>query len=316
VQACSGSGWHFILTFLALPTTPPTDSAIMHTAPSFHPMIEVVDLTLSSDEDAETAAALPYGLLPSLPLRTRDATQGCQLYAGMGESSRKRCRESTPHPRSGILHRKRPRCNDEPKHYLQGVLKPVRLAGTVRQHDITLPEVLQIEHLEEAVLCSYQWDADWLMEDLGLAGVKTTWVGCPRHMDRLNARWPHRHTIFPAQPSQPGSVHGKLMLLFRSDGFLRIAVPTANLRRQEWGAPPQRCWRRQPGQTSTLDNAVFIIDLPREQGGYESDSNRENHFRASLLAFLQCLGLGAELMAKVRLYDFQEALAYAFVYTG
>jgi hypothetical protein len=59
-----------------------------------------------------------------------------------------------------------------------------------------------VDVLEEAVLCSFAWDADWLLYELGLAGIKTTWVGDRRCRNRelpklllLNAEF-----VFPAQP--------------------------------------------------------------------------------------------------------------------
>jgi hypothetical protein len=178
----------------------------------------------------------------------------------------------------------------------------------VRHDDITLPELLQVAQLEEAVLCSYQWDQEWLMDKIGMASVLSTCVydeRCPIVEDRT--RWPYQKVICPNFPTgRWATFHGKLMLLFRNDGVLRIAVPTGNLRRHEWGA----------AQEQTLDNAVFVLDLPLLGEDDDAELQWENHFRSSLLEYLDILGLSAELRARVHQYNFDSAAAYAFVFTG
>jgi hypothetical protein len=290
--------------------------AVLH---SFHPMIQLIDLTVSDDEIVEILPITGIKTLSALPLRQSSPCFSSQRKIQYDPLPRKRYREDPPHPHSDTQNAKRP-CYSVPGHkrlYTQGVLKPVRLAGSIRSNDITLQGVLQVHALEEAVLCSFQWDVDWLLDDLGLADVKTTWVGDDRYSSALQmARPPQHRPCLPKRPEGFGTVHGKLMLLFRTDGFLRIAIPTANLRRQEWGVVRRPYARYTPRASATLDNAVFLIDLPRYKGGPNAGQQVGTPFHTALLEYVECLGLDSNIQAKILQYDFKNTEKYGFVYTG
>jgi hypothetical protein len=102
-------------------------------------------------------------------------------------------------------------------------------------------------------------------------------------------------------------VHGKLMLLFHKDGFLRIALPTGNLRPSEWGASKA---------SECLDNAVFMIDLLLLNAEDDAEAQSKIPFRSSLLHYVDCLGLDAGVKGRLLRYNFDQTYPYAFVYTG
>lgn len=292
--------------------------------PNFHPLIEVIDLTRSSDEELAQTLSPPIRVVwKTLPLRPISNTHRPQTP--ISQLSKKRARRDSPHPGFAYLHAKRPRSCLLPAYtcFLEGVLKPVRIFGHERPNDVTLPEVLQVDLLNEAVLSSFVWDADWLMGPMGLAAVDSTWVvnaggtaTSAQYQGKLAASLaPRRRLHFPAVPSRSCSVHGKLILLFRNDGYLRIAIPTGNLRRADWGAAPPSCGQLLPSTSCTLDNAVFIIDLPMLRSDEDAELQWEIAFRRELLSYVDHLGLSAQLKAQLYCYNFDGCRPYGFVHT-
>lgn len=56
--------------------------------------------------------------------------------------------------------------------YPQGTVLRTWARGGPRENDITIEEVFQKDHLELAVLSSFQWDEDWLMGRLDMTRTK------------------------------------------------------------------------------------------------------------------------------------------------
>lgn len=174
-------------------------------------------------------------------------------------------------------------------------------------------DILQTDQLDHAVLSAAAWDQTWLLGDLNLGQVYTTWVVDPSiHVH------PHKMQSIHHVPLRPKNciIHGKFMLLFRNDDYLRIAIPTGNLVRQDWGAGPPRCGTLlgKKGYHHTLDNAVWVIDLPLRTE-MDAPPSPVVPFRRDLLAYLACLGLGQRLLQRVAKYDFTACTTYGFVYT-
>jgi len=272
-------------------------------------MIEVIDLTSLDSNTIDDVVNANYASVSSLPFRSMLTNTTSQRRPITRHQSNKRVRESTLYTLSKHRQLKKLRqATRSSDTFLWGELRPVQLGGQARLKDITLGQVLQKEILEEAVLCSFAWDATWLMEELGLASTKMTWVSDKRQSTGLSEsrKWPLLTTLHPTTPRKNGSVHGKLMLLFRNDGFLRIAIPTGNLRRKEWG----------DGHEHTLDNAVFLIDLPLLSPQDDVELQSDIEFRSSLLEYLACLELSPATRAKVHQYNFDNTRPVGFVYTG
>lgn len=134
----------------------------MHSTARFHAMIEVLDLTHSSDDEPTVATVPAYRLYNTLPLRTRSLNTCWQGRPKAKEHPKKRQRQDTPDLRHNIPHYKRRRRdnnNYSPIH-TNRVLKPIRIANYKRLNDITLSEVLKVKELNKAVLYSSVWDVE------------------------------------------------------------------------------------------------------------------------------------------------------------
>ncbi|KAK3296034.1 tyrosyl-DNA phosphodiesterase-domain-containing protein [Chaetomium fimeti] len=172
--------------------------------------------------------------------------------------------------------------------------------------DIKIEEVLQKQHLQLAVVSSYQWDEHWMLSKIDIARTKLILVAfaaneaqkeemrsnVPR--DRIRFCFPPMHGI--------GAMHSKLMLL-KYEGYMRIVVPTGNFMSYDWG------------ETGTMENMVFIIDLPKFEYAEQREAQEPNAFSEDLFYFLRAQGLDEKLVSSLRNYDFTEADRYAFVHT-
>ncbi|KJR86373.1 uncharacterized protein SPSK_02475 [Sporothrix schenckii 1099-18] len=98
-----------------------------------------------------------------------------------------------------------------------------------------------------------------------------------------------------------GHMHSKLQLL-KFPGHLRIAVPTGNLVPYDWG------------ETGTLENMVFLIDLPKLPKGRSAEGTG-TPFMENLSYFLTAQGVDAAMVQSLRSYDFSETVRYAFVHS-
>ncbi|KAL2167747.1 hypothetical protein VTG60DRAFT_878 [Thermothelomyces hinnuleus] len=189
----------------------------------------------------------------------------------------------------------------------RGAVKKTWAYGQPRRgDDIKIEEVLQKQHLQLAVLSSYQWDEDWMLSKIDIARTKLILVAfaadeaqkeemrsnVPR--DRIRFCFPPMHGI--------GSMHSKLMLL-KYEKYLRIVVPTGNLMSFDWG------------ETGIMENMVFILDLPKFETAEEREAQKLNRFADQLFYFLRAQGLDEKLVDSLRNYDFTEAGRYEFVHT-
>ncbi|KAF5000414.1 hypothetical protein FGRMN_1745 [Fusarium graminum] len=122
--------------------------------------------------------------------------------------------------------------------YPNGVIKRTWAKGYSRtSEDIKIEEVFQKDHLELALLSSYQWDDEWLVSKLDLRKTKLLLLAfadneAQKSEMRSNAP-PGIKFVFPAM-NGPGAMHSKLQLLKYPD-YLRVVVPTANLVPYDWG---------------------------------------------------------------------------------
>ena len=106
--------------------------------------------------------------------------------------------------------------------------------------DVKLEEVLQKHTLNLAVLSSFQWDIDWLLEKIDIKSTFITLVmqakdqATEQQYRRETAAMPNLRLCFPSMEGQINCMHSKLMLLSHPN-HLRVAVPTANLVPYDWG---------------------------------------------------------------------------------
>ena len=173
--------------------------------------------------------------------------------------ARKRRRPS--HPQSPKKFAKLEHLHGDHGPFPRGVVKRTWVYGHERAgDDINLEEVLEAEDLQLAVFSSFQWDIPWMLGKINMTRTKVTLV--MQAKDQAT-RTQHLHETsqmdnlrlcFPPMEGQINCMHSKLMLLSYPN-FLRIAIPTANLVRYDWG------------ETGEMENTVFLIDLPRLPGG-------------------------------------------------
>ncbi|SPQ22375.1 5c7a7958-a57c-4b24-83ed-ea1e08282303 [Thermothielavioides terrestris] len=189
----------------------------------------------------------------------------------------------------------------------RGVVKKTWAFGQPRQgDDIKIEEVLQKQQLELAVLSSYQWDVRWLLSKVDLARTKLILIAFAAdeaHKEEMRNAVPRERIRFCFPPMQPvGSMHSKLQLL-KYEKYMRIVVPTGNLMSFDWG------------ETGTMENMVFIIDLPKFQTAEQREAQKLTPFGEELLYFLRAQGLDEELVSSLLNYDFAETSRYHFVHT-
>ena len=194
--------------------------------------------------------------------------------------------------------------------YPHGIVKKTWVAGHARAgDDITLEEVLQAEDLDVALLSSFQWNLQWVLSKLR----PETQVGLVMQAKDENEKTRAQAAVsslenrtiqfcFPSMDGQINCMHSKLMLLSHVN-HLRIAVPTANLVRYDWG------------ETGSMENSVFLIDLPRFYPRQRVAEEDLPPFAKELTQFLTAQSLPVSIIASLRLFDFSATRPYAFVHT-
>ncbi|KAJ4304454.1 hypothetical protein N0V88_002067 [Collariella sp. IMI 366227] len=189
----------------------------------------------------------------------------------------------------------------------EGVVKKTWAYGQPRRgDDIKLEEVFQKHQLQLAVLSSYQWDEEWLFSKIDIAKAKViliAFAASEKQKEDMRSNVPRDRIRFCFPPMQAmGAMHSKLQLL-KYEGYMRIVVPTGNLMSFDWG------------ETGTLENMVFLIDLPKFQTAEERGAQELTPFAEELFYFLRAQGLDEKLVLSLRNYDFTETMRYAFVHT-
>ncbi|KAI6890358.1 phospholipase D/nuclease [Hortaea werneckii] len=197
--------------------------------------------------------------------------------------------------------------------YPHGVVKKTWAFGHPRHNDIKLEEVLEPQTLRTAVLSAFQWDTDWVLSKLKtpLKGGKTKCVFIMQAKQESERKEIQTQAasirsflrlVFPPMEGQTWCMHSKLMLLFHPEK-LRIAVPTANLLNFDWG------------ETGSMENSVFLIDLPRLSDGKKPQIKDLTHFAQELLYFVERQGVDEDVRAGILNFDFAATEHMAFVHS-
>ncbi|KAI7402686.1 phospholipase D/nuclease [Hortaea werneckii] len=197
--------------------------------------------------------------------------------------------------------------------YPHGVVKKTWAFGHPRHNDIKLEEVLEPQTLRTAVLSAFQWDTDWVLSKLKtpLKGGRTKCVFIMQAKQESERKEIQAQAasirsflrlVFPPMEGQTWCMHSKLMLLFHPEK-LRIAVPTANLLNFDWG------------ETGSMENTVFLIDLPRLPDGKKTQVKDLTHFAQELLYFVQKQGVDEDVRDGLLNFDFAATEHMAFVHS-
>jgi hypothetical protein len=189
-------------------------------------------------------------------------------------------------------------------HYPKGIVKQTWAFGHQRTgNNIKIEEVLQPSTLQTAVLSAFQWDFDWLFPKLNTKQTSFVLVMQAKyesHKRQLRSDFdgiPNVRLCFPSMEGQVNCMHSKLMLLFY-DSYMRLVVPTGNLRPHDWGE-----------SGGIMENTVFLIDLPKSQLA------NQPQFAEGLLYFLRAQGLPEDVIRRVYEHDFSETAGLGFVHT-
>ncbi|KAG8531873.1 uncharacterized protein KY384_003509 [Bacidia gigantensis] len=193
--------------------------------------------------------------------------------------------------------------------YPQGAVKKTWAYGHGRDgKDIKLEEVLQKTDLQLAVLSSFQWDTEWLFGKMDLAKTKVTLVMQAKEQSvreqygRETQDVKNLRLCFPNMEGQINCMHSKLMLL-SYPSHLRIVVPTANLVPYDWG------------EDGTMENMVFLIDLPRLESDEKAKGEDLSFFGQELVHFLTAKGVDRHIVDSICSFDFSATRDFAFVHT-
>ncbi|KAL4948400.1 tyrosyl-DNA phosphodiesterase-domain-containing protein [Aspergillus filifer] len=189
-----------------------------------------------------------------------------------------------------------------------GTVKKTYVSGHRRSgDDIKIEEVLQSGDLELAVLSSFIWDIDWLFGKVDLTMNRLLLVMQAETEAKRRQYTEETESIkslrlcFPPMDGQISCMHSKLMLLFHP-GYLRIAVPTANLTPFDWGE-----------EGGLMENSVFLIDLPKKDASTPTGSN--TNFYSELVYFLKATTLHENIIGKLDNFDFSKTAKFAFTHT-
>ncbi|KAJ5519195.1 Tyrosyl-DNA phosphodiesterase [Penicillium expansum] len=171
-------------------------------------------------------------------------------------------------------------------------------------NEITIEEVIQRDDLELGVFSSFLWDMPWLYSKFNNSTTRILFVMQANDEETREqyrqdvSNMPNFRLCFPPMEPQVFCMHSKLLLMFHP-GYLRIAVPSANLTPTDWG------------EDRLMENTVFLIDLPK----LDVPEAGKTPFYEELVYFLQASELHRNIIKKLDEFDFSETKRYAFVHT-
>ncbi|KAI5849547.1 putative tyrosyl-DNA phosphodiesterase [Morchella snyderi] len=192
-----------------------------------------------------------------------------------------------------------------------GVVKKTWVLGQPRNgDDIKFEEIFDPNTIYGAVLSAYQWDFEWVFSKIPPKKLQrfVMVVQAKREEDKeqyisMFKEFPRADAVFPPM-EDINAMHSKLQLLFHKradtgDDWLRIVIPTANLTSYDWG------------ETGTLENMVFIIDLPR----LPTPEVSRLQFPTELLRFCEAQKIPQDVLGRFSQYDFSATANMAFIHS-
>jgi hypothetical protein len=243
-------------------------------------------------------------------MEAKRQTTAEQPSATMQTTSNKRQRSISPPPTSRPVKKIKEQINTSNLlQYPRGTVKKTWALGHTRStNDIKIEEVLEKSTLRTALLSAFQWDTNWIMAKLNLQQTKVIMV---MQADNEAVKQQYRQEteylgkilrlVFPSMEGNVNCMHSKLMLLFHPHK-LRVVVPSANMTDYDWG------------EQGTMENSVFIIDLPRLEQSTVNDANSLPQFGRELHFFLQKMSCDDDILKGVLSFDFSNTKHLAFVH--
>ena len=171
-------------------------------------------------------------------------------------------------------------------------------------NEIKIEEVLERRTLTTALLSAFQIEYEWIFTKLDTKRTQFQFVLHDKDAGQRAARkkeledlGPNVKACFPNPGA--GSMRSKLMLLAHPNK-LRVAIPSANLMSFDWG------------ETGTMENTVWVIDLPRLPS--PDTPKTSTPFLVSLQYFLTKQGLSSSFISSLSAFDWSATSRYAFIH--
>lgn len=234
-----------------------------------------------------------------------------QMPSTMPPMSAKRQRSISPPPTSRPAKKIKEQGNtSDLLQYPRGVVKNTWAFGHTRStNDIKIEEVLEKSTLRTALFSAFQWDTNWIMAKLNLQQTKVIMVmqaknEAAKQQYRQETEYLGKilRLVFPSMEGNVNCMHSKLMLLFHPHK-LRVVIPTANMTDYDWG------------EQGTMENSVFMIDLPRLEQTAIDDANALPQFGRELHFFLRKMGCEDDILEGVLNFNFSNTKHLAFVHS-
>jgi hypothetical protein len=223
-------------------------------------LIEIADDDDDDDDDDDEVEIVPSPRAPppakssllGLDRKQMEAERQARLKRKQAETETETENTASPPPSqrvrispSALREASKPKAEPKPSpasslRYPNGVVKRTWARGLPRQEDdIKLEEVLLKDELVFAVLSSFQWDEEWLLNKVNLrqtALLLVAFAAGEAQKAEIQAGAPSNRVrfCFPPMYGPIGHMHSKLMLL-KYEAYLRIVVPTGNLVAYDWG---------------------------------------------------------------------------------
>jgi hypothetical protein len=181
----------------------------------------------------------------------------------------------------------------------------------IDERTIRVDDIIDQNTVRTAVLSTFMLDPDWILA--GKFDLTRTKFYMILHAKDAPQKAMYKQDFdgiksarvcLPKLTGMIGCQHSKLMLLFFVD-HVRIVVPSANLVDFDWG------------ETGTMENSAFIIDLPR-RGDAESKQIFEDlpPFGRSLQHFLKNQEVAIDVRNGLLGFDYSATKRLAFVHTS
>lgn len=205
-----------------------------------------------------------------------------------------------------------PRASHHALEFPDGVVKKTWVFNVDRDGtDVKFEEVLRKETLIGAVLSAFQWDHEWLWTKIPdgklqrfVLVMQAKGEAEKEAILEVLGGLPKTTIVFPDM-EKGHCMHSKLMLLFHRNRdteveWLRIAIPSANLTDYDWG------------EGGTMENTVFIIDLPKLRGPAMPEKTM---FQKELAFFCKASDYPVDILTRLEEYDFSATAPLAFVHS-
>ncbi|OJD33181.1 phospholipase d nuclease [Diplodia corticola] len=192
--------------------------------------------------------------------------------------------------------------------YLDGAVKRTWALGLPRDNDIKIEEVLQKADLNHLLVSSFNFDTEWWSTKIDSHVTKQTWI-LGSSKDDVAAEWTMAPLLYPnvsvslADMKGANGIYHAKFLIGAHPKYLRIVITSANLTEWDWG------------ETGHMENAVFLIDLPRLPEGQITSEDDFTAFGKELRHYIESVTHRRNLCNSLLKFDWSRTKHLAFVHS-